>query len=198
MTTASDDFNRANESPVASPWTTMLGGGAILSSNVLTSESAVDRRSFYSGTWGNDQEASAVVGGLSSGDQYACLIVRANATSGGNAFEIQTDGVSGSGHTSFGKWTNGAFSELGAIATTVANGDTLRLTVSGSSGSIVLTAYKNGGQVGQLTGQTGNNSGNPGAGAFGQLATVDTWSATDNASGSSISVLRYLDRQRRR
>lgn len=184
MTTASDDFNRANETPIASPWTSAVGSGANLTSNALTSTASTDKQSFYSGTWGNDQECTATVGNLASNSRYAQLNLRLNATSGGNGFSVYTDGASGSGHTEFAAYTNGSQSVLGTIATTFANGDTMRFTVSGSSPNIVLTCYKNGTQVGQVTGQSGNNSGNPGAGAFG-AATIDGWSATDNAAGGT-------------
>lgn len=189
MTTRTDNFNRADESPIGAPWASFIGGGAILSSNALTSSGGTERISYYSDTWGADQESWGTVGNLSSFTNYAEIGVRLD--SNGNGFVVVTDGASGVGHTEFGRFDNGAYTVLGGIATTFANGDRLRLTVSGTSGSITLTAYKDTGsgwvQVGQITGQTGPNSGAPGAGAYG-LATVDNWSATDGQAAAAVDA----------
>jgi hypothetical protein len=70
----------------------------------------------------------------------------------------------------------------------------MRLTVSGSSGSITLTAYKDTGggwvQVGQITGQTGPNSGAPGVSTFG-FATLDDWTGTDSAAAATLDQKTY-------
>ena len=179
MTTASDNFNRANETPIASPWVAAIGAGANLTTNVLTSVATVEKISYYSAAWGNDQEATAIVGALAAFVAYAEIALRFD--SAGTGFSVYTDGTAGAGHTEFASYTTGTPTVLGAIASAFVNGDTLRFTVSGQSPNIILTAYKNGTQVGQLTGQSGKNTGNPGGGGFG-IATVDDWSATDNAA----------------
>ena len=182
MTTASDNFNRANETPIASPWVASIGSGANLTTNALVSTTAAEKLSYYSGTWGNDQETSAIFGNLSQGNNYSELVLRFD--SGGNGFSVYTDGTAGATHTEFASYSAGVATVLGVIATAIVNGDTARFTISGQSPNIILTAYKNGTQIGQITGQTGKNSGNPGGGGFGP-ATVDDWSATDNAGGST-------------
>lgn len=194
MTTASDSFTRANESPVTTPWATSYGGGLNLTSNVLISTASADRGSVYnSGAWGAGQSAQGIVGALSDSTQYAGVLVRADTS--GNAFQFVTDGTTGAGHTAIYRWDAGVGTELGGIATTFANGNGIRLDVSGTSPDIVLTAYKDTGggysQVGQLTGVTGHNTGNPGAGNFG-AGTLDDWSATD---GGELSMGR-LDNKR--
>lgn len=196
MTTRTDNFNRANENPIGSPWVSSIGGGAILSSNALTS-GGTDRVSYYSDTWGADQESWGTVGNLVSGSNYAVIGVRLD--SNGDGFAVVTDGAPGVGHTEFARYHNGAYTGLGGIATTFANGDRMRLTVSGTAGLITLTAYKDTGsgwvQVGQITGQTGPNSGAPGAGAYGD-ATVDDWGGTDGTAPEEPPPGLRSDRQR--
>jgi hypothetical protein len=192
MTTRTDNFNRANETPLASPWGTCFGGGARLVSNAVTSTVSTESGSYYADTWGADQESMGTIGNLSPNNNYAELIVRGDGN--GNAFVLATDGQSGAGHTEFGRFTNGSFTLLDGVSATFANGDRMRLTVSGSSGSITLTAYRDTGsgwtQVGQLTGQTGPNSGAPGVGAFG-LATVDDWTGTDGEDPPTLDQRAY-------
>jgi hypothetical protein len=181
MTTASDNFNRANEAPIASPWVSAIGGGANLTTNALVSTASIDRMSYYGGTWANDQECTGIVGNLLANTRYSGLGLRFN---GDDGFEVITDGTTGAAHTEFGLWTNGSYASLAGIATTFADGDAMRFTVSGVSPNIVLTLYKNAAQVGQATGVSGPNAGNPGAGCF-DVATIDDWSATDGGGGAS-------------
>lgn len=187
MPTVSDNFNRANETPIGSPWASSIGGGANLTNNALTSIASGERLSFYTGTFVADQESYGTVGNLVSNSQYAELAVRMDAN--GNAFVLFTDGDSGAGHTEFGVFANGSYSTLAGVATTFANGNRMRLTVSGASPNITLTAYKDTGggwvQVGQITGVSGPNSGNPGAGAYG-TATIDDWTGTDGQGTATI------------
>lgn len=182
MTTASDDFNRANESPVGAPWTSVIGGGANLSSNALTSTATTDRRSLYSGTWGNDHIAHVNVGNLTSGVNYAAVCVRLATTGGGRGYEVYTDGVSGAGHTEIARWDAGAATVLASVATTFVNGDKLSLRIAGTT----LTVYKNDVSVGTTTDST-YSSGNPGCGAY-QSGTVDNFSADDGAAASSLPL----------
>lgn len=184
MTTRTDSFNRANETPLASPWAACTRGGAALINNVVTaSQSNQDQTSYYNDTWGNDQESMATVGNLAANTNFAMLLVRADGN--GNAFLFSTDGQSGLGHTEFARYSSGSYTALGGIATAFANGDKARLTVSGTSPNITLTAYKDSGsgwvQVGQLTGVTGPDSGAPGVGAY-NTATIDDWTGTDGAT----------------
>lgn len=182
---ASDNFNRANETPLAAPWATSYGGGMQLVSNVAQSTTSTDRGSYYTGTWGADHSSEAVIGNLVNSTNYAGVLVRADGS--GNAFQLGTDGASGAAHTFFGRWDAGSFTELAGIVTTFANGDVIKLEVSGQSPNITLTAFKNGVQVGQLTGQSGHNGGNPGIGCYG-LATVDNWSATDGQTAAAVDA----------
>lgn len=187
MTTATDDFTRsANETPAASPWAACVGGGMNIdaTADVATSTSATDKHSMYDGglTWGNDQTVSVIVGGLTASSAYASVNLRMDAS--GNGFTVYTDGSSGAGHTEIAIWTSGVAGSPTSIATTFSAGDELKASISGSTGSIVVTAYKNGTQVGQATGLSGNNSGKPGTGAYG-TATVDNFSATDGVASST-------------
>lgn len=189
MTTASDNFNRANETPVAAPWASHVGGGCNLASNVLTSAGATLKVSSYTGTWGNNQEAQGVVGALVSSTQYAGVAVR---LSGDDGYECYTDGVNGAGHTAIARIDNGVETELAAFspASAFVNGDLIKLTVNGTT----LEMFKNGASLGTTTDAT-YASGAPGVILF-DLATLDDWSATD---GGELSMGRlYNERIRPR
>jgi hypothetical protein len=189
MTTASDDFNRANETPIAAPWAAIVGGGANLTSNALASTAGTEKLSYYnSGTWGNNQEAEGVVGNLSESNNYAELLVRSGAS--GNGYSVYTDGVSGAGHTEIARYDGGTPTVLQSIATTFANGDTLKIGVVGTT----ITMYKNGAAQTPTATDATYASGNPGAGGFG-AATIDNFSATDGAGGGSVRPPMYYPRK---
>ena len=175
MTTASDNFDRANETPLASPWATGASVGVNLTSNQFKGSGNTDCTSLYnSGTWGNDQEAQITVGGgLASGTQYIGVSVRLSTT--GNGYTFTTDGVTGTGHSVIDRFDAGVTTEILAITMTATAGDILKLRVVGTR----LTAYKNGVAVGTVTSAT-YASGFPGVSSFGANPIGDTWSATDD------------------
>lgn len=185
MTTASDNFDRANETPLASPWANWTSAGALLSGNKATAAAAVTAASLYnSGTWSNDQEASGVVGNLGSTLRYACVGVRAGTSSGGSGYVCFTDGDSGSGHTGIEKITNGTEIELKGVAATFTAGDTIGIRAVGTT----ISMWKNGTQIDSTTDST-YSSGNPGVWFYSQ-ATIDDWQAADVGTSSGGSGFR--------
>lgn len=182
MTTASDDFNRANETPLASPWTNWLSTGANLVSNAATGVSAASRASFYnSGTWSDDQECSGIVGNLGSGVRYSSVGVRCAATSGGRGYMCYTDGVAGASHTDIVRLTNGTETIIKSVATAFANGDRIGIRAVGTS----ISMWKNGTQIDSVNDST-YTSGYPGINFYG-LATMDDWQAADVGTGTGGS-----------
>jgi hypothetical protein len=179
MTTASDAFTRANETPVASPWATVTPlGGLNLASNALTGVTDVARASLYnSGTWGNDQRVDVVVGNLQGGTRYAEAWVR--GSTGGNGYKVYTDGTTGG--TAIARMDAGSEVSLQAVAVAFAAADTLGIGIVGTT----ITLYKNG--VAQTPTATDATyaSGLPGAGAYG-LATIDDWTADDGVSSATL------------
>lgn len=206
VTTGLDSFNRANETPVGAPWATRRGSGMSLSSNALLNPNSSDNSSVYDGdVIGPDQESWATVSGMSASAHY--VAVNCRMVDADNYWEFGTDGTTGTDHTYFGRWVGGVWNEVTAIATTVANGDRIKLRCTGQTPNIVLTAFKDTGagwvQIAQSTGNSGSNSGNPGAGGFGTAAVLDNWGGSDTyavqadsigfASGSFSTVALTID-----
>lgn len=179
MTTASDSFTRANETPVTTPWATVTPlGGMNLTSNALVGTASVARASLYnSGTWGNDQRVDAVIGALSATNNYPEVWVR--GSTGGNGYKVYTDGTTGG--TAIARVDAGAETTIQAVAVAFANGDTLGIGIVGTT----ITLYKNG--VAQTPTATDATyaSGLPGAGAYG-VGTIDDWTATDGVGSATV------------
>lgn len=181
-TLASDDFNRSNEAPLASPWVkpASFPQTMALTGNVTTSTSpgSSDAVAYYSGvTWPADQWAQATIAESTNFDGGPA--VRIHATNG-NAYVCTAAG----GGLQIGKFVAAAYSALGATAVTNANGDVWRIEATGSA-STVITVFQNGIQRLQVTDSTSpHTSGN--AGMFNYLTTLDNFSA-----GDFSSVARY-------
>jgi len=171
---ATDNFNRANENPIASPWTSYLTAGGIqLLNNIAQGVStSLNTGSVYGGTGvGSDQWAECVLLDASTAAKRdAGLFVRAQA--GGYYCWLFYDGAV--------VWHNQLnFSGQTVIATrapTWANNDVLRLEITGASPSI-LRCYQNGVQVGADISNSGGpqSGGNPG---------LTIWSNVANGGGS--------------
>lgn len=188
MTTASDNFDRANGA-LGANWTTRLGPGHSISSNQVVGSFADDTRSTFSGaTWGATyQRVGCKVSNLLANAQYAgptAFMSGSGATL--NGVEFASDGSSGTGHTAVWEWVSGSQSEILAIATTVAAGDLLEIEVDLAAST--LKCYKNGVQVGTTLTYTNNPSGEPGICTYG-AANIDDWTATDGVSGPKSLVV---------
>lgn len=180
MTTASDNFNRANGG-LGSNWTTGIGTLAI-SSNAVVGTSVTTSISFWAtatNTFGNDQESQVVVGNISTNIRYSAVAVRASGT---RCYEAYTDGASGAGHTAIARIDAGVETEILAVATTFTAGDVLKLGIVGTT----LQMYKNGTAVGGTVTDATYASGQPGIGTY-DVATIDDWSASDGA-GSALAL----------
>lgn len=178
MTTASDAFNRANETPVSTPWATVTPlGGLNLSANALTGVTDVARASLYnSGTWGDDQRVDVTVSNLLGGTRYAEAWVR--GSTGGNGYKVYTDGTTGG--TAIARMDAGAETTLQAVAVAFSASDVLGIGIVGTT----ITLYKNGVAQTPTTTDATYSSGLPGAGTYG-LAIVDDWTANDGGGGDA-------------
>lgn len=146
----------------------------------------------------NDQYAQAVyVSGGALGTNYAYLVVRGSGT--GNAFVgylFFTDSTSGLDHTGIIRYgANETPTTISTITTTVANGDLLRVEVSGTT----LTAKKNGAIVGTVTDAT-IASGSAGAGVFntagaGNNVLIDDWEGGNLATDAQEWLTRSAAQQ---
>ncbi len=189
MTTFNDDFNRADASTLGSNWVTMSGK---LDIRIVTNQAAgpsgtstdgVAYLAGSAGTFGADQSAEATVSGMSGGANYCGVGVRMGASTG---YVFITDGVSGITDTEIGKYVGGVYSALTGVTTTVADGDVIKISVSGTS-TAVLTAYKNGVVVGTYSDSSSpHTSGQPGLDSYGSAARFDNFSATDGAGTSFV------------
>lgn len=181
MTAASDSFNRADESPLASPWATgsLHSGIYLVSNGVKASAANTSSFSYYnSGTWDADQWAevtyttvSTDTGGpaVRGGSNGAHYMVTFN---GGLLKVFYVD--SGGGFTGIGTQP----------AVTVTTGDVVRLQITGSN----LEVFKN--TVSQWTGTHSTlTSGNPGIFSYDGTTVMDDWNAEDvNGAGAAAAA----------
>lgn len=183
MTIWSDDYNRANETPLATGTWGQSGTGSfnLASNQVSHATDANDNEVYYvAATAIGDQFSQAKITALGSGETgvgVCCrhigtstrTFIRAIADDGGTiTVRCFAAGVSGSTATRTG---------------TFAANDILRLEVSGTSPNIVAKVFKNGVQVGaDITGLTGPNTGKPGLAYSSTPAgttSLDDWSGGD-------------------
>lgn len=194
MASASDDFNRANENPLAGNWETVIAG-LQLASNVGKAASAAACAAAYKASvtaFSGDHYSEFVIGNATAFD-YPGAGLRCNTTGGGNGYfaVVETD----SNRIQWRKLVLGVFSNIGStIAYTDANGDTIRASVTTNGVSADLRVYVNGVQqgatlndaVGVLTGgqpglyyEFGNSNG----------TTIDNFAAADLGSGGNVNLL---------
>jgi hypothetical protein len=174
MTSASDNFNRANGG-LGSNWTDATGmSGLQVVSNACAGTVSAEQVSFWATTAGSfsaDQYSEGAVRGMVSGAKYAGVVVR---MSGDDGYTFYTDGASGAGHTEVARYDNAVPTVLQSFATTVAAGDVLKLQITGTT----LKAYKNGVQLGTDITDATYAAGQPGIDCY-DTTNVDDWSAAD-------------------
>jgi len=184
-----DNFNRADENPLASPWTGYLTAGPLrLQSNKVTGTdpSNLNTGSVYGGTGvGSDQWGECVLPDASSqAVRDAGIFVRAQ--SGGFFAWLFYDGtVVYNSSPVFGGRTT-----VATRLPTFANGDVLRLEVVGGSPS-VLRCYQNGVQVGADISTSGGpqSGGQPGLFVWGDLTSDGTSLDTFRMGDFAVATL---------
>lgn len=167
--TAWDDFQRANETPLASPWAEVPGGWPG-TCNLVSNDaqgSGQDSPQYYDkgSAWSADQWVEVVVDNSFTVDSGPCV----RTGSGKGYFWSGYTGGSGEVHL----MGTGAFGS--AITTrnpaTVSFGDVLRLEVAGST----IRCFKNGVQIGADISDSTHGSGSPGFFSFSSAGIVMSW-----------------------
>lgn len=180
--TASDDFNRANESPLGGNWTSQNDSFPNLANNRIEGALGNGRQDVYwnAATFSANQFSQVQVVTVSSGTQFVYAYVRMADNPTETRYALRTDGAT----TIIFRIVTGTQTQLQDTSTTTTSGDTIRLSVVGTT----LKAYKNGSQIG--TDQTDANiaSGRPGFGVF-ETAILDNWSGGDVAINAWMSLL---------
>jgi len=134
MATYTDDFNRANENPLSSPWSTIMGSGLQLLSNSCKAAASGKNVSALTGeTWDNDQTATVEVTNIQSYD-FAGAAVRCSGSNGYVGIAAFGDGRFYCYRVDSGVWTSLGFRSVSFVAT-----DTIGIGIVGST----ITLYKN-------------------------------------------------------
>lgn len=122
-TTVSDNFNRANQSPIAGNWTTApalpaSAALALISNQVVPTSTSADGEAYYSAmAWPNDQysKAKLYVTGTGGVSQGVGLLVRQSA-SAVTHYRLVVDHAS-SGNVALGKHVAGTYTTSTAVGT---------------------------------------------------------------------------------
>lgn len=177
MATVNDNFNRADEAPLASPWAGVTGAGSmsLFSNSARVFQTGPDEYEVYTGSGiGGDQYAQATITTIGAG--VAGLLVR--FASGSKAgYRFYGDATS----TQIDRQPGGT--NIGSPGAGLNNGDVVKLEAVGTT----INLYVNG--VLRCTGTDATYaSGNPGmfaVGTAGGNPILDNFSAGDVGSGSA-------------
>ena len=182
---ATDSFDRTGESPLQFPWIAPDGNADskfILISNHLNGQGlSTIQWMYYSETYANSHKSQVTLGGsdLTAAATYAGVVTNMQATGqSGYLFGL----IAGGGYK-IQRMDSGTRQNLADCTGTPTVGDLLRLDSDRSAGT--LTAYVNGSQVGQVTGESTYTGG--AAGLFGYNGggafTLEDFAA-DNLAGT--------------
>jgi hypothetical protein len=187
--TVTDNFNRADAATLGSNWTELNNGGKIVSNTARGDAGSYTYQwvLWSANTWNGDHSSQCVVGGSGGTPVWdEGPIVRA-ADSGG------IDGYYSMNHSSslrrIYRRDNGSFTLLRNDDGTVAVGDTVKLTVTGTT----LEHFRNGSSLGTTTDAT-YSSGSAGISmsSVDANAYVDDWEGTGEvAAGGSGKPWNY-------
>jgi len=130
----SDSFTRANETPVAAPWTILAGsaGSVNLASNAITHVTASGDLLLYynnAGGWNADQSSQWLYASeVGSSDWGPAVRIGSGSGLSGYLYNLF------SGDASVGKLISGAFTQIEAGATAITSpGNTYKLSVTGTT-----------------------------------------------------------------
>lgn len=141
-----DNFNRA-DSALSSPWSTVVGNGAAIVSNLIRAGSGAGYHvsALTALTFANDQTAKATITTTSAND-YVGVGVRLDGS--GNGYIAMAE-IGGSGIEVY-RLDTGTPTNLTGFATTFSDGDTFELTITGTT----LEVFKNDVSLGTTTDAT--------------------------------------------
>ncbi len=182
---ASDNFNRANENPLAAPWVIpQVGQGIQLVSNQTQGANASqDNVAIYDGgiAWPDDQYSQATMVGPFDGANTQGLVIRWNNTSNGYALVLGPT----SGDAVVYIVTNGGYVALSLPSVALVANDVMTFEARGD----LLTVRQNGQILTSLT-DTGWRHGSPGLHTFNNAAGLawDNWSGGDYARTPGVVI----------
>lgn len=176
-----DDFNRANETPLASPWVKALGtNNANLSSNQVVSSGSDDKLYYYTGATATADHYSEITSATAT-SAFEGPAVRISASSD-NAYVV----ILGGFHA-FYKCVAGSFSSLAATGVGEVNNATCRLVVEGSSLSYYQAGVLSSGSP--ITDSSITVEGD-GAGFWLYDGSLDNWEGADLVPPAEPQMLR--------
>lgn len=187
MASVFDDFQRANETPLAVPWVTGTSDGAFnLSSNVAVAASlGADSCSVYHGagapTWAVDHGASVKVTVATSVAGVGFGVCLRHAAAARTMYRIVV-GKAASNNVEVQRALAGAFTLVGQRTTAWTDGDLLTAEISGPATAVVIKIYRNGSQVGaDVTDNSSLASGSPGIAYSGAASSgsLNDWTGYD-------------------
>lgn len=188
-----DDFLRADNADLGANWTPVGSENAwkIATNKATPSNTTLDCSEVYvAGSFSDDQYAQGVLGTITtdSAGQGPGVIVR-----GTTAARTYYGVVCSTQGTELRKLVAGAFSAIHSDATVWANGDVVRLEVSGVSPNITLVVKRNGTPIAALgtTVETAIASGRPGlnfSGASATVCTIDDWEGGDLSAAATVAL----------
>lgn len=178
-----DNFNRANESPVAAPWTKNgTGSNLNLTSNALAKPlSGDDVFYYYSGSWNNDQSSQVLyVSAFTDDDWGPAVRIGSGGTLNGYFYDQYNGG------RVLLKWVSGSLSVIESPSGATATGVPYKLDVAGST----IRYYDNGVEhANSPATDTSLTSGSPGVFVYGPGGSLDDFLATGEVAsgGGSLS-----------
>lgn len=191
MTTISDSFDRANETPIASPWSVPSTGESAfnLSSNVAVpvNPASSDGTAIYTGaTWGADQSSKgklSAVGTGGGGQGIGLVVRRAVAVRTGYRFVLDHGTPN---NAEIRRFVAGASAVLATWTVSWTDGDEFEFRIIGPQTAALLTVYQNGTLI---QAPAADNStvatGFPGLASSSTFTSgsVNDWTGTDNFGG---------------
>lgn len=182
MASASDLFNRANETPIAGNWTSPNAAAADLNGNQILGHAGARSDEYWNPTqFGNDQYSQIKVVTVAAGAKFNYACVRLSSAEADKGYYLTTDGAELFMQRGDG---GGTFTEIADFGQTVATLDVIKTGVVAGT----LYAYKNGNYVGQISDAT-YASGRTGFAVF-DTAELDEWEGGDFSLGSPFHVNR--------
>ena len=182
---ASDNFNRANENPLASPWSTFISaswpGLDLVSNAVKNGEgSAQDTASIrLDSTELVSQCVVTTVGGRDGGPVICC-------DGSGNGYFLTNHDAT---NLFIYRIASGGYTQIASVAGVYQNNDVVKLRRSGND----IIASINGGDVLAAINDTTFMTGSPGMLCFSDTIVLDDWTDGADAGGGEVHYIESLE-----
>lgn len=171
---ASDAFTRADNAALGANWTDRINGFGITSNQAKASATANCVSVWTADAFGNDHLSQVTLVDYTS--RFAGPVARFTTSSTANGYAWLTDPTAVlKGY----RCDNGTFTAIFTPGTAVANGDILKLSITGTTQSY----YKNGTLIGTTTDATYGSGGAAGIYGNGAGVLLDNWSGDNAGSG---------------